>query len=656
MRPQVHFDDLHILACVVIRAASSALIFVVLCPACSSRTPTDGHTCVDQATGRGRGAPISRSAVRLRGSLEELRPYRHRLRGRHHGCARPPARVKARMVQYNYPNLVPSLERGDFDVVMNGLEGDGPIARNGCCSDPYFVYAEETLAVRSDSSADRSSAPGASRRDAQSDIRLRHPADDAVGRDGRVRGQRGAVSRSRAEAHRRGAARRQHHRRSLRLHRRIRGSSACRRMSRAARTWSCAAAVPRSHLRSTALRGMRTDGELERILRKAKLWDDRQHVATSIAATEQRGRTFDLDMLVQFLWAAVVTLKLSVLAFLLAVPVGMLLAITASTAGACLPGSRRVWRIELFEGHPGAAAAVRLFLASRRTSTSARSRPRCSGSASTTRRTRPRCIAARCSRFRGQTGGRERSACGPQILRHVLCRSVARPAPDDENDFVSRCSRTPRSSSVITMIELTKRMTSPRSTCAAGWYRSRVCSALSPRAELSRRARGIEGGCRVISVPPLYKRHGKLAWCCGHRRGDEGARRSRSSGRRAAASRRCCAASSYLDQLRHGRGPRDRRHRARSAWAAATAESAGAAQGLVGMVFQQFNLFPHLTALEHHARAAQWSASWRQPRRRSGRRSCSRVGLGDRGGSYPRSSCRVASSSGSRSARALASW
>ena len=30
--------------------------------------------------------------------------------------------VKARMVQYAWSNLVPSLERGDFDVICNGLE------------------------------------------------------------------------------------------------------------------------------------------------------------------------------------------------------------------------------------------------------------------------------------------------------------------------------------------------------------------------------------------------------------------------------------------------------------------------------------------------------------------------------------------------------
>src|SRR5689334_6299242 len=58
--------------------------------------------------------------------------------------------VKARMVQYNWSNLVQSLERGDFDIVMNGLEATEERKDRILLSDPYYVYAE-TLAVRRDS-------------------------------------------------------------------------------------------------------------------------------------------------------------------------------------------------------------------------------------------------------------------------------------------------------------------------------------------------------------------------------------------------------------------------------------------------------------------------------------------------------------------------
>src|SRR5204863_4327919 len=55
--------------------------------------------------------------------------------------------LASRFMQGDWSNLVPALERGDFDVVMNGLE-DTP-ARRGriLVSAPYFTFGE-TLAVR----------------------------------------------------------------------------------------------------------------------------------------------------------------------------------------------------------------------------------------------------------------------------------------------------------------------------------------------------------------------------------------------------------------------------------------------------------------------------------------------------------------------------
>jgi polar amino acid transport system substrate-binding protein len=55
--------------------------------------------------------------------------------------------VRAKFHQNDWSNLVPSLERGDFDVVLNGLE-DTPARRSRLrLSRAYFVYGE-TLAVR----------------------------------------------------------------------------------------------------------------------------------------------------------------------------------------------------------------------------------------------------------------------------------------------------------------------------------------------------------------------------------------------------------------------------------------------------------------------------------------------------------------------------
>lgn len=55
--------------------------------------------------------------------------------------------VRARFSQADWSNLVPGLERGDFDIVLNGLE-DTPARRARIIvSHPYFVFGE-TLAVR----------------------------------------------------------------------------------------------------------------------------------------------------------------------------------------------------------------------------------------------------------------------------------------------------------------------------------------------------------------------------------------------------------------------------------------------------------------------------------------------------------------------------
>jgi polar amino acid transport system substrate-binding protein len=55
--------------------------------------------------------------------------------------------VRAKFHQNDWSNLVPSLERGDFDLALNGLE-DTPSRRARLrLSRPYFVYGE-TLAVR----------------------------------------------------------------------------------------------------------------------------------------------------------------------------------------------------------------------------------------------------------------------------------------------------------------------------------------------------------------------------------------------------------------------------------------------------------------------------------------------------------------------------
>src|SRR5512138_2610127 len=96
-----------------------------------------------------------------------------------------------------------------------------------------------------------------------------------------------------------------------------------------------------------ALAGMRADGELERILRKHELWDARQTQTDVGVGVSPRTRELDLDTLEQFGFAALETLKISFLAFLLAVPIGILLAVLRVYAASPVPAFARVY-IELF--------------------------------------------------------------------------------------------------------------------------------------------------------------------------------------------------------------------------------------------------------------------------------------------------------------------
>ena len=69
----------------------------------------------------------------------------------------------------------------------------------------------------------------------------------------------------------------------------------------------------------------------------------------------------------------------------------------------------------------------------------------------------------------------------------------------------------------------------------------------------------------------------------------------------------------------------------------------------IGMVFQRFNLFPHMTALENVIEAPMGvRGESKKAATERGRALLARVGLGDRSAAYPRR-CPAGSSSGSRS-------
>jgi polar amino acid transport system substrate-binding protein len=57
--------------------------------------------------------------------------------------------VKAQFVQCDWKNLVPTLERGEIDLALNGLERDDELSRRTRMTRPYYVFTE-TIAVRPD--------------------------------------------------------------------------------------------------------------------------------------------------------------------------------------------------------------------------------------------------------------------------------------------------------------------------------------------------------------------------------------------------------------------------------------------------------------------------------------------------------------------------
>src|SRR3954463_13266154 len=53
--------------------------------------------------------------------------------------------VKARMVQNQWDQLIPALERGNFDVILNGLEITAENQQHLAMSQPYYVYAQQII-------------------------------------------------------------------------------------------------------------------------------------------------------------------------------------------------------------------------------------------------------------------------------------------------------------------------------------------------------------------------------------------------------------------------------------------------------------------------------------------------------------------------------
>jgi polar amino acid transport system substrate-binding protein len=259
--------------------------------------------------------------------------------------------VRAEMRHFNWVNLVPLLRRGDVDVVCNGLEATPARAASILLSRPYFVYAE-TLAVRTGAPY-RSLADLRGKRVATLDqtyaldllkdagVEVALYEDNQVIYDDLVLGRVEAVLLDNVIADRYGCKR---------------DGITCLPDDVARGTYAIGIRRADPELKvaiDRALDAMIADGELERILRKAGLWDHRQRepVPDLAAGPPPPPARFGAVQLRRFAAAAAVTLGLSVAAFALAVPLGLLLAVARVYGGRLAGGLARVY-IELFRGTP----------------------------------------------------------------------------------------------------------------------------------------------------------------------------------------------------------------------------------------------------------------------------------------------------------------
>lgn len=371
--------------------------------------------------------------------------------------------AKARFVQADWSNLVPALERGDFDVAMNGIE-DTPARRSRILvSEPYFVFGE-TLAVRRGSPARsldalRGQSIGTLNQSYAYDL-LRARGFDPALYEGvsepytdLALGRTGGVLLDHIIASRYGCQKAQ---------------IECLPGDVARGTYVIGIRKSDARLKSAiddALSAMIRNGELHSILDKWSLWDDRQnelgHATTpTVSAPPEAPRRLGAAEIRLFLEGAAVTIGLSIAAFALALPVGLGLALARLERRGPLRWAASAY-IELFRGTPlllqlyvlyfalapvvklGAVTAAVLGLAMNYAAYEAEIHR-----------------GALLAIPKGQSeAARALGLTRLQSLQHVLLPQSLRIAlPSMTNDFVALLKDSSLVS-VITVVELTKRMT-----------------------------------------------------------------------------------------------------------------------------------------------------------------------------------------------------
>ncbi|HEX2874790.1 MAG TPA: ABC transporter substrate-binding protein/permease [Polyangiaceae bacterium] len=388
--------------------------------------------------------------------------------------------VRAKFMQNDWSNLVPALERGDFDVVLNGLEETPERRERILLSAPYYTYGE-TLTVRKGSPFRslndlRGKRVGTLNQTVAHDLLKASPLETVLYEGQQepymdlAKGRTDAVLLDHVIADRYGC---------------VLPELRCLPEDVARGHYVLGIAKDAKALQAAidqALGKLQRDGELERILTRWKLWDARQRPAepaatpsatpapapsapppsgvTAAAKAVEPARHFGRGHAWLFLQGALVTLLISVFSFALASPVGIALATLRLYTGR--PGR---WLaaayVEVFRGTPlllqlyvlyfGLADVIRL-----EPMTAAVLGLALNYGAYEAEVYR----GALSSVPQGQTeAARALGLSRWQALRHVVFPQALRTAlPAVTNDFVALLKDSSLIS-VITVVELTKRMT-----------------------------------------------------------------------------------------------------------------------------------------------------------------------------------------------------
>jgi polar amino acid transport system substrate-binding protein len=389
--------------------------------------------------------------------------------------------VRPKFVQNDWSNLVPALERGDFDMVLNGLE-DSPDRRERILlSVPYFVYGETLTVRRGDArrslEALAGKRVGTLNQTVAHDLLKARPVEIVL-YEGQQEpyfdlksGRTDAVLLDHIIADRYGC---------------VLPELECVPDDVARGVYVAAFQKGHAALKGAvddALRDMVKSGELERILKEWKLWDARQEElpkrtgasselapATSAAPAPSsaepaapepvRARRFDAVQWRLFFEGAWVTILLSVSSFALALPLGLLLAVSRLYFGPVVKALSAAY-VEIFRGTPlllqlyvlyfGLVPVVRLSPL-----TAAILGLALNYGAYEAEVHRGALLAIP----RGQTEAAASLGLSRwQVLRHVLFPQAFRTAlPAVTNDFVALLKDSSLVS-VLTVVELTKRMT-----------------------------------------------------------------------------------------------------------------------------------------------------------------------------------------------------